>query len=128
MAEDGEIVYNIVDDIESSVQITIPQQDNTKNDNISFGEQRALEMAEEYLEVMPFSYSGLIEQLEYEGFSRSEAVFAADHCTADWYLQAVMMAEDYLDVMSFSRSELIEQLEYEGFTHDQAVYGADKAY
>ncbi len=127
-AEDGEIVYNIVDDIESPVQITIPQQNTTVNDNISFGERNALEMAEEYLAVMPFSYSGLIEQLEYEGFSTSESVFAADHCTADWYLQAVMMAEDYLDIMSFSKSELIEQLEYEGFTHDQAVYGADKAY
>ena len=73
---------------------------------------------------MPFSYEGLIDQLEYEGYSHSEAVYGADHCGADWYRQAAECAENYLDLMPFSRSELIDQLEYEGFTYDQAVYGA----
>lgn len=77
---------------------------------------------------MAFSYEGLIEQLEYEGYSNSEAKYAADNCGADWYEQAVKCAENYLDVMSFSRSELIDQLEYEGFTHDQAVHGVNEAY
>lgn len=89
----------------------------------TMGERNALASARDYLEVMAFSYTGLIEQLEYEGYSHAEAVYGADHCGADWYEQAVRSAAEYLDVMSFSRSGLIEQLEFEGFTHDQAVYG-----
>lgn len=92
----------------------------------TFGEQNALKRAKEYLEVIAFSYSGLVEQLEYEGFSHSEAAYGADHCGADWYRQAAKKAADYLEIFLFSRSGLIEQLEYEGFTHDEAVYGAEK--
>ena len=77
---------------------------------------------------MAFSYSGLIEQLEYEGFSTAEATYAADHCGADWNEQAYKSAVSYLQFMSFSKSGLIEQLEYEGFTYEQAVYGVNKAY
>lgn len=101
---------------------------NTKTQNVTSGMRNALASAKNYLSIMPFSYSGLIEQLEYEGYAYSEAVYAADNCGADWYEQAVKAAENYLTIMAFSRTGLIEQLEYEGYTHDQAVYGADKAY
>ena len=37
------------------------------------GAQNALESAKQYLAIMPFSYSGLIDQLEYEGYTTSEA-------------------------------------------------------
>lgn len=99
-----------------------------KPNNISSGMRNALQSAKNYLFVMPFSYRGLIEQLKFEGYSTTEATYAADNCGADWYEQAVKAAENYLDLMSFSRSGLIEQLEFEGYTHDQAVYGVDKAY
>lgn len=92
------------------------------------GEKNALGSAKAYLRVMAFSRSGLIKQLEYEGYTSAEAQYGADHCGADWYEQAVLSARAYLKVMSFSRSKLIDQLEYEGFTHDQAIYGVDKAY
>ena len=72
---------------------------------------------------MAFSYTGLIEQLEYEGFSHQEAVYGADHCGANWKEQAVKKAKEYLKYSSFSKDGLIEQLEYEGFTYDQVVYG-----
>ena len=88
------------------------------------GQRNALQRAKEYLDVMPFSYQGLVEQLEYEGYTSSEAVYAADYCGADWNRQAAEKAALYLDMMPFSRDGLIEQLEYEGFTHSQAVYGA----
>ena len=90
------------------------------------GERNALKMAQMYLDIMAFSYEGLIEQLEYEGYSHSEAVYAADNCGADWNEQAALKAADYLELMPFSRQELIEQLEYEGFTHAQAVHGAER--
>lgn len=94
-------------------------------DGASTGERNALQTAKDYLSVMAFSYTGLIEQLEYEGYSHSEAVYGADNCGADWFEQAAKSAKQYLEFMSFSRSSLIEQLEYEGFTHEQAIYGAE---
>lgn len=96
------------------------------NSNASTGERNALTSAKQYLNSMAFSYSGLIEQLEYEGYTKSEATYAADNCGADWYEQAALSAKEYLDVMPFSRQGLIEQLEYEGFTYDQAVYGVEQ--
>lgn len=101
--------------------------DFTPSDStVTMGKRNALESAKQYISVMAFSYSGLIEQLEYEGYSNSEATYAADNCGADWYEQAALSAKEYLGVMSFSRQGLIEQLEYEGFTYDQAVYGVEK--
>ena len=89
------------------------------------GESNALRSAQSYLSFMPFSYSGLKEQLLYEGYSDSEATYAADNCGADWMEQAAESAENYLSFMAFSKSSLIEQLQYEGFTYEQALYGAE---
>lgn len=89
------------------------------------GERNALGSAKDYLELMAFSYQGLVEQLEYEKYSHDEAVYAADNCGADWNEQAAKAAKGYLKIMSFSKDKLIEQLEYGGFTHEQAVYGAE---
>lgn len=106
-----------------------PQEEkegNTSSSSLTLGQLNALETAGSYLDVMPFSHSGLVKQLEYEGYTHEEAVYAADHCGADWNEQAVKSAKLYLDTMTFSRQGLIEQLEYEGFTHDQAVYGVEQ--
>ena len=90
------------------------------------GQKNALRTAEDYLKYSAFSYTGLIDQLEYEEYSHEEAVFAADHCGADWNEQAAKCADSYLEYSAFSKSRLIAQLEYEGFTHEEAVYGAEK--
>lgn len=95
----------------------------TPSSTTTIGERNALSKAKSYLEFMAFSYSGLVEQLEYEGFSSSEAKYGADNCGADWNEQAAKKAKSYINTMSFSRSGLIEQLEYEGFTKEQAEYG-----
>lgn len=91
--------------------------------NVTTGNEGALNKALSYLNSSAFSYSGLIEQLEYEGFSNSEATYGADHCGADWKEQALKKAKSYLNSSAFSESGLQEQLEYEGFTSDQASYG-----
>ena len=96
--------------------------------NVTNGMRRALNKAESYLQIMAFSRQGLIDQLEFDGFSYNEAVYAADACGADWYQQAALRARSYLDIMSFSRQGLIDQLEFDGFPYDQAVYGVDKVY
>lgn len=91
----------------------------------SSSQKNALSKAKDYLNYTAFSYTGLIEQLEYEKFSTEDATYGADNCGADWNEQAAKKAADYLDYTSFSRDGLIEQLEYEGFTAEQATYGVD---
>ena len=102
------------------------QEKENSKPTVSVGKKNALSSAKQYLNYMSFSYEGLKEQLEYEGYSSEEAKYAVDNCGADWKEQAAKKAQDYLDYMSFSRSELINQLEYEGFTSSQAQYGVDK--
>ncbi len=99
---------------------------NTANsDETTLGQRNALRSAKNYLRTMPFSYSGLIKQLEFEGYKTEEATYAADNCGANWNEQAAKAAKNYLDIMSFSRQGLIEQLEFEGYTYEQAVYGVE---
>ena len=93
--------------------------------NATSGERNALKKAMDYLAYSAFSYSGLIEQLEYEGYTNAEATFAADNCDADWEEQALLKAEEYLNYSAFSYNGLIEQLEYEGFSEKEAEHGAN---
>ncbi|MGE6413671.1 S-layer homology domain-containing protein [Planococcus kocurii] len=89
-------------------------------------QQQAIKKAKSYLEYTSFSRSGLIAQLEYEGFSNADAKYAVDKINVNWRGQAVKMAENYLEYTSFSRSGLIAQLEYEGFSNADATYAVDK--
>ena len=100
----------------------------TVDENATTGERMALESAKNYLDLMGFSKKGLIEQLEFEGFTTEEATYAVEHCGADWNEQAVRVAKSYLETMSLSKKALIEQLEFEGFTEEEAIYGAEEAY
>lgn len=89
------------------------------------GTAGALAKAESYLGSGAFSYTGLIEQLEFAGFSFDEAAYAADNCGADWKEQAVKKAKSYISSSAFSYTGLIDQLEYSGFTAEEAKYAAD---
>ena len=46
------------------------------NDTATFGEKNALKKAQQYLEYTAFSYTGLIEQLEFEGFTNEQVEYA----------------------------------------------------
>ena len=94
--------------------------------DVTLGQSNALRSALSYLDYSAFSHDGLIDQLEYEGYTKQEATYAADHCAADWKEQAAKSAKAYLDYAPFSRSGLIDQLEYEGFTREEAVYGVEE--
>jgi hypothetical protein len=89
-------------------------------------QSNAVLRAQSYLRTSSFSRSGLIRQLEFEGFSNTDAVYGVDKQNADWNAQAVLRAQSYLRTSSFSRSGLIRQLEFEGFSNTDAVYGVDK--
>ena len=92
---------------------------------LTLGEKNALASAKNYLRFTAFSYEGLIGQLEFEQYSHEEAVYAADHCGADWNEQALKSAKNYLSFSAFSYDGLIRQLEFEQYTNEQAVYAVD---
>ena len=105
------------------VETTVPETTAAETDSATLGEKNAAKKALDYLAYTSFSYSGLVGQLEYEGYTHEEAVYGVDRCGADWNKQAALKAKQYLDYTSFSRDGLIAQLEYEGFTPQQAEYG-----
>lgn len=123
-SEANSAYVRVLDSIDSNNPVV--SRSSFVDSEMTIGQKNALETARSYLSYSSFSYSGLIEQLEYEKYSLSDATFAADNCGADWYEQAFKMAKSYMDYSSFSRDRLIEQLEYEGFTHEQAVYGVEQ--
>ena len=120
--QNGDVMYNYADS--SSTSSVQPSESASESVAATFGEQNALSKAYQYLQYSAFSYTGLIEQLEFEGYSHSEAVYAADNCGADWNEQAVKKAKQYLEHSSFSRSGLIDQLEFDA----QAEYAVNQCY
>lgn len=125
------IIFNALNDVYAGNIPGVKGNSNassTKMKKATKGEENALKSALNYLDVMPFSYNGLIDQLEFDKYSHSEAVYAADNCGANWNEQAVKKAKNYLDIMSYSRDGLIDQLVFEGFTQEQAKYGVDAVY
>ena len=110
------------------VTITLsPPAPSPTGPKLTASQQQALVMAHEYLATQSFSRTGLIKQLQYEGFSAADATYGTDAVGADWTAQADAMAKEYLSTQAFSRSGLIKQLEYEGFTAAQAQHGATAA-
>lgn len=84
--------------------------------------ENAVMTAESYLEIMSFSRQGLIDQLEFEGFSgaTAEAAIPAD---VDWMAEAVESAQTYQEIMPMSRQGLVDQLRFDGFTPAEAEHG-----
>lgn len=93
--------------------------------SVTVSQKNAVAKAKSYLGYSAFSYTGLIQQLEYEQFSHADAVYGTDNSGAVWNEQAAKKAQSYMEYSAFSRGSLIEQLKYEGFTQTQAEYGAD---
>ncbi|WP_203581620.1 Ltp family lipoprotein [Microbacterium hibisci] len=89
----------------------------------TLAQQNAIDQAQSYLRFAGFSRTGLIEQLEYEGYSTEDATFGADNAGADWNAEAAEKAASYLEFSSFSRDGLYDQLAYEGFTDAEIQFG-----
>ena len=113
-AETAKIIINVLG-------VEFPDEDTETKE-----QEQAVKKAESYLEFSSFSRSGLIGQLEFEGFTKVDATYAVDKLNVNWKEQAVKSGESYLEFSSFSRSGLIDQLEYEGFTNEEATYGVDQ--
>lgn len=116
--------YDYDDYVDSNYDSDIGE--TTKDDNnLSSDKISALQKAKDYLAYSAFSKSGLIDQLQYEGFSEEDAKYAVDNCGADWDEQAKQKAIDYLHSTPFSKSGLADQLEYEGFSKEEAENAVD---
>lgn len=100
-----------------------PEPAPTSTETVS--QKNAVAKAKTYLSVSAFSHDGLVDQLEYEKFSHSDAVYGADNSGANWNEQAAKKAQTYMEISDFSRGGLIDQLKYDQFTQAQAEYGAD---
>lgn len=116
---------------DSQIKYALGEDDNTYDtttttsppaNQATLGEQNALSRAITYINYTHFSWSSLKSQLEYEGYSSSEAEYGVNNCGADWNEQAAGKARDYLNYSAFSREGLRSQLEYEGFTDSQIDY------
>ena len=88
-------------------------------------QQNAKSRATSYLRSSSFSRSGLIGQLQYDGFSIDDATYGVDALNTNWNAQAVKKATSYLRTSSFSRSGLIDQMIFEGFSSSESIYGVD---
>ena len=100
--------------------------EDTSSGSMTVPQENAVRSARSYLDFTAFSRSGLINQLEFEGFSTADATTAVDSLDVDYNEQAAKSAQSYLEFTGFSRSGLIDQLMFEGFTQEQATYGVDQ--
>ena len=100
---------------------------------LTLAQENALGSAESYLDTMPFSRQGLIDQLTSDygsGYPVDVATWAVDYLAPDWNAEAAEAAESYLNAMDFSRDGLYDQLTSEygsQFTPEQANAGLTAA-
>lgn len=80
----AEATTEIVIETTKSSATAIITTEKTIESAESFGEKNAKKKAKDYVDLMAFSYNGLIKQLEFENFTHEEAVYGADNCGADW--------------------------------------------
>jgi len=90
---------------------------------LTLAQENAVGKATSYIEYQAFSRSGLISQLEFEGYGTEDATFAVDTIAPDWNAQAAAKAKSYLEYQSFSRDGLYDQLIFEGFADTEATAG-----
>ena len=100
---------------------TVPPTTTTTEEPEVSNDRRS---AQSYLDLMGFSRTGLIKQLEFEGYPTAAATTAIDSLDVDWNAEAVESAQSYTELMGFSRSGLVDQLVFEGFTQAEAEHGA----
>lgn len=121
----NEMAISSFDERVEEVSTLQPKSEDTSSAVESIEQKNAIRSAKSYLNVYPFSYQGLVAQLEFENYSHEDAVFGVENCNADWNEQAIKSAKTYLNVSPFSYQGLVKQLEFDKFTHEQAIYGVE---
>src|SRR5690606_15094392 len=93
-------------------------------DDLTSAQRNAVQKAESYLEYSGFSESGLVTQLEFEGFDTADAQFAVTHLSPDWMAQAVKKAESYMQYSAVSETGLVGHEDYDVSITEQAGHVA----
>lgn len=90
---------------------------------LTLSQKNALKKESNMLTTICPSYEYSIYWLTtFEGFSEEDAVFAADHCGADWNEQAALCAKQQMDLMGASRDGLVQHLRMFKFNNEQIDY------
>ncbi|AKE40856.1 Host cell surface-exposed lipoprotein [Corynebacterium kutscheri] len=95
------------------------------DDDANPGQKKALENTQRYLNgPVGFSYEGLRDQLQYEGFPEEDIRYALDEADIDWEDQAVKQARAYKDAdAALSNDDIYDKLISEKFTPEDARFG-----
>lgn len=107
------------------------ETEESKKDDVPKEYKSALNSAENYIDMMPFSEAGLYDQLTADTgdqFSDEAAQYAIDNIEVDYNEQALKSAETYQEDMDMSPDAIYDQLTSdvgEQFTADQAQYAVD---
>ncbi len=65
-----------------------------ENVTLTTSQEQAVKKAKSYIDFFAFSRNGLIEQLEFEGFTKEDSTYAVDYLKIDWKEQAEKKKED----------------------------------
>lgn len=84
----------------------------------------AAQRAGDLIELTAFSRSGLIAQLEAEGFSRRDAEAGVDSLQIDWIRAAAIYAYNHpLEFLLASDEQAVAKLQLAGFSRLEAAHG-----
>lgn len=105
------------------VQENAEYSETVATEKATTSKDAALESAKIEIICLSYSYSGLIEQLELNGYTHEDSVYAADNCGANWNEEALETAKIY----GFSnQQDTIDVLKKSGFTDEQINYAVSK--
>ena len=74
--------------VEPVITDKVSEDVKAKETTETLSQKNAIKKAEQYIKLMAFSESGLIDQLEFEGFSNEDATYAVNKLNVDWKEQA----------------------------------------
>ena len=138
--EDAQEETEVTDEkvTEESKSTEKEQSSGDDMDSWSAEQKNCYKAAKQYIDVMPFSRQGLIDQLSSDAgnkYPEDVAEFAVskleERGEVDWDEQCEKAAQNYLDTMAFSKDQLIDQLCSDAgskFTREQAERAVAKVY
>lgn len=75
---------SVTQDKDDKSNLTKSKEKETAKPKETTSQKNAVKKAKSYLKYDAFSRKGLIEQLEFEGFSNEDATYGVDSCDVDW--------------------------------------------
>lgn len=117
----GLSVINDIDDFSDYLSVPAIRQDKS----LTAEQKTAALLARSYLIGSAFSRSGLISQLQSEGYSFETVEAAIDILSIDWQVQAVKRAKLLTQYEDYTLESLQERLLDYDFTTEESEYAAD---